>query len=94
MLLRPVQMDMDYARSFDAPSPEAYERLLLDALNGEGSLFARADEVEQSWKIIDSIRAAWSDPDVCPLQPYDAGTWGPGRATEIFADTKTSWQTA
>lgn len=93
-LLRPVRMDFDYQRSFETASPEAYERLLLDALKGESSLFARADEVEASWKIVDSIRAAWDRSDAVPLLDYRAGSWGADRAIEIFADEETSWQTA
>ena len=93
MLLRPVRMNMDYARSFEMASPEAYERLLLDALKGESSLFARADEVEESWKIVDSIRAAWVNAGASPLRTYPAGSWGPDRSVEIFADPETSWQT-
>jgi len=94
MLLRPVRMDFDYADSFEMASPEAYERLLLDALRGQRSLFARADEVEASWKIVDSIRAAWEATGEPPLRPYPAGSWGPGAADRVFADDQTSWQTA
>ncbi len=94
MLLRPVRMDFDYHRAFETASPEAYERLLLDALKGEGSLFARADEVESSWKIVDSIRAAWTHGQDAPLRDYRAGSWGPDQALGIFADDETTWQTA
>jgi len=90
-LLRPVRMDFDYDRSFEMPSPEAYERLLLDALAGERSVFPRADAVEASWKIIDSIRQAWTNSGVCPLQRYPAGSWGPDRAKSIFLDVETDW---
>ncbi len=93
MLLRPVWMDFDYHRSFQTASPEAYERLLLDALKGESSLFARADEVEASWKIVDSIRTAWDQPAAPPLLSYPAGSWGPDRSVSIFADQETAWQT-
>ena len=93
MLLRPVRMDMDYQRSFEMPSPEAYERLLLDALRGAGSLFPRADEVAAAWKIVDSIRAGW-DGGAGELLTYRPGSWGPDRAREIFTDAETSWQTA
>jgi len=93
-LLRPVRMDFDYHRSFESASPEAYERLLLDALKGESSLFARADEVTESWRIIDSIRAAWERSGASPLLKYRAGSWGPDQSTEIFEDKETAWQTA
>ncbi len=94
MLLRPVRMDFDYGTSFEMASPEAYERLLLDALRGEGSLFPRGDEVTESWKIVDSIRATWDHVDGCPLLSYPCGSWGPDQTGGIFADTETSWQTA
>jgi len=93
MLLRPVTMDFDYQRSFETPSPEAYERLLLDALKGESSLFARSDEVEQAWRIVDAIRAAWDRGGEVPLRRYSAGSWGPDQAAVIFADEETAWQT-
>ncbi len=94
MLLRPVRMDFDYEKSFEMASPEAYERLLLDALRGQRSLFARDDEVEASWKIADSIRAVWDAAQPPPLLPYKCATWGPDAAAGIFADAETSWQTA
>ncbi len=93
MLLRPVRMDFDYEESFEMASPEAYERLLLDALRQQQSLFARGDEVEASWKIVDAIRAAW-DAGATPLRSYAPGTWGPDAARDILADEATSWQTA
>jgi len=94
MLLRPVRMDFDYGRSFEMESPEAYERLLLEALRHEESLFPRSDEVDESWRIVDSIHAAWEDTGEPALLPYPAGSWGPEEARRIFADTETSWQTA
>ncbi|KKK77576.1 hypothetical protein LCGC14_2852180, partial [marine sediment metagenome] len=92
-LLRPVRMDFDYEASFEMASPEAYERLLLDALKGEHSLFPRDDEVTESWKIVDSIQAAWRHGTGCPLLKYPCGSWGPDQASRIFADDETSWQT-
>ena len=94
MLLRPVRMDFDYARSFEMASPEAYERLLLDALCGQQSLFARDDEVEIGWAIADSIRAAWDASSAEPPLPYSPGTWGPDAVRKLFADDETTWQTA
>jgi glucose-6-phosphate 1-dehydrogenase len=94
MLLRPVRMEFDYDTSFEMASPEAYERLLLDALRGEGSPFPRADEVTESWKIADSIRAAWDRGEGSGLLRYPCGSWGPDQAAGIFADEETSWQTA
>ncbi len=91
LLPRPVLMDFDYSQ-FHSQGPEAYERLLLEALRGESSLFARAEEVEACWRIVDSIRQAW-DAGISPLQIYPAGSPGPDRANAILADPETSWQT-
>jgi len=93
MLLRPVRMDFDYAQSFEMASPEAYERLLLDVLCGQQSLFARDDEVEAGWRIADSIRAAWDAPEAEPALSYAPGTWGPDAVRKLLADSETTWQT-
>ncbi|HZP82653.1 MAG TPA: glucose-6-phosphate dehydrogenase [Chthonomonadaceae bacterium] len=77
MHVQAVQMDFKYGASFDAPIRDAYERLLLDAIRGDASLFARNDEVEAAWGLITPILDAWRDLS-CPLFPnYAAGTWGP-----------------
>ncbi len=95
MLIRPVQMDMDYNRAFDTQSPEAYEMLIFNALAGENSHFPRADAVEQSWKIIDSIRQTWDHQSkLSPLLTYPAGSWGPDAARNLFTDPETRWQTS
>ncbi|HEV7677038.1 MAG TPA: glucose-6-phosphate dehydrogenase [Candidatus Dormibacteraeota bacterium] len=73
-----VRMDFSYGTSFKTSPPEAYERLLHDALLGDHTLFIREDEVERGWQIIDPILRA--EP---PVLPYEAGTWGPERADEI-----------
>ena len=62
--------------------PEAYERLLLDAMEGDASLFARADEVEAAWQICDPILQAWQESDRPTLFMYDPGLWGPTECTE------------
>ncbi len=62
--------------------PEAYQRLLLDALEGDASLFARADEVEAAWKICDPILEAWQKGDKPTLYMYDPGFWGPEECSE------------
>src|SRR5581483_1619078 len=77
MHVQAVQMDFKYGSSFHAPIRDAYERLLLDAIRGDASLFARNDEVEAAWGLITPILDAWHDLS-CPLFPnYAAGTWGP-----------------
>src|SRR5437870_11353800 len=76
--IEPVKMDFHYGTSFGKASPEAYERLLLDAMSGDATLFARRDEVEHAWRFIDSIEDAWHKSDNPPgLFEYPAGSWGP-----------------
>jgi glucose-6-phosphate 1-dehydrogenase len=88
--LRNVTMDFEYATSFLVDTPEAYERLLLDCMIGDPTLFTRADEVETAWKLIDPIEAAWRD-DRPPLQMYEAGTWGPPSAARLLAADGREW---
>jgi len=85
MRTRPVHMEFEYARDFGEGSlPEAYERLLLDAMQGDASLFARSDEIELAWSLVDSIHAEWEKPDARPLSFYEPGTWGPAEADELL----------
>jgi glucose-6-phosphate 1-dehydrogenase len=87
-----VRMDFSYHTSFGEASPEAYERLLLDAIQGDSTLFARKDEVELSWGIVDTIAAAWSEnPDERP-HDYEAGTWGPPAADRMIAADGRRWR--
>ena len=77
-----VDMDMNYAQDFNgARLAEAYERLLLDALQGDASLLTRADEVELAWKAIDPVIRAWESGEV-PLFFYETGSWGPYEAAK------------
>ncbi len=88
----PVDMEFHYADNFDGVDiPEAYERLLLDALNGDAALFSRADEIELAWKLIDRIRESWEGEDAPPLLPYVRGSWGPDAATELIAADAPAW---
>jgi glucose-6-phosphate 1-dehydrogenase len=81
-----VDMRFRYAQDFgDAALPEAYERLLLDALQGDASLFTRADEIELAWKIIDPLPAC-GDPE-----PYAVGSWGPAGADALMAREQNAW---
>jgi glucose-6-phosphate 1-dehydrogenase len=77
MQLRSTDLDFKFAREFTGVMPDSYQRLLLDALNGDASLFARHDEVEVAWSIIDPILAAWQSPAAPPLETYPTGDWGP-----------------
>jgi glucose-6-phosphate 1-dehydrogenase len=81
-----VDMDMRYATDFNAaPLPEAYERLLIDAMQGDASLFTRADEIELAWQAIDPVITAWESGEV-PLFFYEPGSWGPYEAARFVGD--------
>jgi glucose-6-phosphate 1-dehydrogenase len=85
MKLRPVNMDFLYGTTFLSQSPEAYERLIMDAMRGDATLFTRDDEVEAQWRIIDPILQGWSQ-SADPLPQYEAGTDGPAEADALMAD--------
>ena len=82
--IRPVNMEFLYGTSFLSQSPEAYERLILDAMRGDPTLFTRDDEVEAQWHIIDPILESWGH-DETPLAEYAAGSQGPEEASRILA---------
>jgi glucose-6-phosphate 1-dehydrogenase len=89
--IEPVKMDFHYGTSFGKATPEAYERLLLDAMCGDATLFARRDEVEEAWKFIDAIRDAWATrPE--KLAFYSAGSWGPVEADELIKRHGATWR--
>lgn len=93
MRLQDVKMDFRYGSSFGQPAPEAYERLLLDGLIGDASLFTRADEVDRAWKIVTGILDGWKDhPGHEKFPNYDAGTWGPDEADRLVEDLSTGWR--
>ncbi|TMK66565.1 MAG: glucose-6-phosphate dehydrogenase [Actinobacteria bacterium] len=83
MAVRPVNMEFQYGTSFLSQSPEAYERLILDTMRGEATLFARNDEVEAAWAICDPILQAWSQMPG-PLPQYPAGSAGPKEADDLL----------
>ena len=89
---RTVSMDFRYGTTFGAVAPEAYERLLLDAMRGDQTLFTRRDEVEAAWKIVDSILKATESPEFPPPAPYPAGTWGPAEADQLLAGEGRAWR--
>lgn len=91
MRLRQTDFDFRYQREFRGVIPEAYERLLLDALEGDASLFARADEVEAAWAICDPILTDWQRSDLPTLQIYEPGLWGPEESTQWMADQGRQW---
>jgi glucose-6-phosphate 1-dehydrogenase len=90
--LQSVKMDFRYGTSFGAEPPEAYERLILDCLLGDPTLFARADEVEAAWTLIDPILAAWADHRPADFPNYEAGTWGPSSAAKLFGREGRGWR--
>jgi glucose-6-phosphate 1-dehydrogenase len=91
MKLRQTDLDFRYQREFRGTMPDAYERLLLDALEGDASLFARADEVEAAWAICDPILEEWRRSDQPPLLIYEPACWGPPEATEWMAAQGRQW---
>ncbi len=90
--LSSVDMRFTYADAFGIQSPEAYERLLADAIIGDSTLFIRRDEVEASWRIVDSIINAWKDMPTGTVHPYPAGTWGPEEADKLIKKDGRHWE--
>jgi glucose-6-phosphate 1-dehydrogenase len=89
--VRSVSMDFFYGAAFLEETPEAYERLLLDALLGDPTLFIRSDEVAQAWRIVDPVLAGFENGDV-PLARYEAGTWGPPEADQLLDRDGRRWR--
>lgn len=91
-ILRDVAMDFRYGAAFGSNTPEAYERLLLDAMRGEATLFTRRDEVEEQWAFIDHVTGAWRAQGNVPPPMYPAGTWGPEQADDLLARDGRRWR--
>jgi glucose-6-phosphate 1-dehydrogenase len=91
MQIRTVHMDFLYGGAFRTAMPEAYERLILDTLLGDGTLFTRSDEVEEQWLLVDAIVAAWQR-DRPGFPNYAAGTWGPPSADDLLHRDGRSWR--
>ncbi|HXK80421.1 MAG: glucose-6-phosphate dehydrogenase [Kiritimatiellia bacterium] len=91
---RSANMDFSYRKAFpDIVLPDAYERLLLDAIKGDASLFARADGIEIAWRLIDPILAGWEEhPERSPLHIYPRKSWGPAAADELLARDEHEWR--
>jgi glucose-6-phosphate 1-dehydrogenase len=90
--VRSVTMDFTYGSAFSVDSPDAYETLILDALQGDASLFTRADEVEEAWSLVDPLIEAWVNGPPPDFPNYDAGTWGPADADELIARDGRRWR--
>ncbi len=91
MAMVPANFTFDYKDHFGSATPPAYERLLLDALQGDLTLFLHADEVEASWHFADAMLGAWNRGDGVPLLSYPAGTWGPEEADGLFRGCEGAW---
>jgi glucose-6-phosphate 1-dehydrogenase len=91
LTLRTVHMDFLYGGAFRTELPEAYERLILDCLLGDATLFTRADEVDEQWALVDSIVNTWKR-DRTSFPNYDAGTWGPRDADELLRRDGRAWR--
>ncbi|MBI5957628.1 MAG: glucose-6-phosphate dehydrogenase, partial [Chloroflexi bacterium] len=90
---RSVDMEFNYRSSFGgAPLPEAYERLLLDALNGDASLFTRSDEIEAAWRLVDPVLKNWQKPGAPPLVTYPLDSMGPVDSDRFMARDGRVWQ--
>jgi glucose-6-phosphate 1-dehydrogenase len=91
LAVRPVRMHFSYDAEFGAYTPEAYERLLLEAIVGDATLFIRRDEVETAWQIVDSIRKSWEGKSLSNREFYSAGTWGPVASDDLLAQSGHAW---
>jgi glucose-6-phosphate 1-dehydrogenase len=92
MDIQPVFMDFLYGSAFARQSPEAYERLLLDVMLGDSTLFTRRDEVEAEWSIITPILEAWGETQAPKFPNYEAGTWGPQSAIDLVGADGRAWR--
>ncbi|MCS7048945.1 MAG: glucose-6-phosphate dehydrogenase [Verrucomicrobiae bacterium] len=90
--IQPVKMEFRYGGSFGARAPDAYERLLHDALLRDATLFIRGDEAERCWEIFDELLATWEDPATPAPEPYEAGTWGPPAADALIRAMGHQWR--
>ncbi len=93
MMMQSKDMEFHYESAFrDQAIPEAYERLLHDALEGDASLFIRSDHIEEAWRIADPLLQGMENPDTPPPQPYEPGSWGPETADALLFQGGHSWQ--
>ncbi len=91
LAMAPATLGFDYREHFGAAPADAYERLLLDALLGDQTLFLHADEIEASWRYADEVRNCWAGADAPPLLEYPAGSWGPAEAQGLFQGCEGGW---
>ena len=91
--LQPIELAFGYETTFGSNTPEAYERLILDALNGDGTLFIRGDEAETSWGLLSPVLDYWQDQRSKGLESYASGTWGPISADKLLLSRGHEWLT-
>ncbi len=89
--IKPVEMDFTYKESYEVPVPEAYETLLLEVLQGDATLFMRADQVEEAWKVVTPIMETWSKQPAPRFPNYKPGSWGPKAAQALIDEQGCDW---
>jgi glucose-6-phosphate 1-dehydrogenase len=89
---QPVKMHFRYSTTFGSNTPEAYERLVLDAMIGDGTLFIRGDETETSWKLMTPVLESWAAAGRTGMDSYAAGSWGPRAADALLAASSHEWR--
>jgi glucose-6-phosphate 1-dehydrogenase len=89
---QPVKMSFRYATTFGSNTPEAYERLVLDAMVGDGTLFIRGDETETSWQLYTPVLEAWRAQGAAGMDSYAAGSWGPASSAALLAQRDHVWR--
>ena len=93
MRIYPVKMEFNYSSSFGGTTPEAYERLILDVMAGDATLFMRRDAVEAAWEFVMPILDHWEQSHARFLPEYRAGTWGPLEADRLIEADGREWRT-
>jgi glucose-6-phosphate 1-dehydrogenase len=92
LVLQPVRMNLSYNAAFgDGASPEGYERLLLDVMDGDHTLFISAQFVEKSWEFVQGVLDSWNDASRVPIVEYPAGSWGPKEADDLIGSVGRAW---
>jgi glucose-6-phosphate 1-dehydrogenase len=91
LTISPVQMNLRYAGAFEGPSPDAYERLLLDVMAGDHTLFPSDSFVEKSWEFVQTVLDSWRDEAAAPVREYPAGSWGPEEADALIGADGHHW---
>jgi len=90
--IKPVEMEFDYGQAFGGEPPEAYERLLLDAMKGDATLYARGDWVMMAWELLQPVLDTWRAGDPRKFPNYEAGTWGPSEADTLIERSGRRWR--